>query len=279
MMGKLTNPVLLKELKLRFRFFKSVSGMLAYLIAMSIFVIGFFYITTQLTGTGYFRPSESFYLFSMLSLIQMGMILFIAPGLTAGAISAEREKQTLNMLLTTTQSSWQIIIGKLLSSLAFLGLLLFASLPFYSLVFLFGGISPVQLLTVFFFYFVTMVAIGSIGIFFSTMTKRTITSMIATYSSSVFVAGFTLFFFFISIMVNQTMIEAGEIAPFTYFWLSINPGALVLSLLSGNLMTEFYTLAGIDIPIWVTYLLFYTVLSIVLLTISSSRLRANMKRG
>ncbi|KGR81945.1 ABC transporter permease [Lysinibacillus odysseyi] len=278
-MGKLTNPVLLKELKLRFRFFKSVSGMLAYLIAMSIFVIGFFYITTQLTGTGYFRPSESFYLFSMLSLIQMGMILFIAPGLTAGAISAEREKQTLNMLLTTTQSSWQIIIGKLLSSLAFLGLLLFASLPFYSLVFLFGGISPVQLLTVFFFYFVTMVAIGSIGIFFSTMTKRTITSMIATYSSSVFVAGFTLFFFFISIMVNQTMIEAGEIAPFTYFWLSINPGALVLSLLSGNLMTEFYTLAGIDIPIWVTYLLFYTVLSIVLLTISSSRLRANMKRG
>lgn len=278
-MGKLTNPVLLKELKLRFRFFKSVSGMLAYLIAMSIFVIGFFYITTQLTGTGYFRPSESFYLFSMLSLIQMGMILFIAPGLTAGAISAEREKQTLNMLLTTTQSSWQIIIGKLLSSLAFLGLLLFASLPFYSLVFLFGGISPVQLLTVFFFYFVTMVAIGSIGIFFSTMTKRTITSMIAAYSSSVFVAGFTLFFFFISIMVNQTMIEAGEIAPFTYFWLSINPGALVLSLLSGNLMTEFYTLAGIDIPIWVTYLLFYTVLSIVLLTISSSRLRANMKRG
>ena len=278
-MEKLTNPVLLKELKLRFRFTKSVSGLLAYLIAMSIFVIGFFYIATQLTGTGYFRPSESFYLFLVLSLIQMGMILFIAPGLTAGAISTEREKQTLNMLLTTTQSSWQIIIGKLLSSLAFLGLLLFASLPFYSLVFLFGGISPVQLLTVFFFYFVTMVAIGSIGIFFSTMTKRTITSMIATYSSSVFLAGFTLFFFFISIMLNETMLAAGEMSPFTYFWLSINPGALVLSLLSGDIMTEFYTLAGIDTPIWVTYLLFYTVLSIVLLTISSKRLRANMKRG
>ena len=172
MLQKLYNPVLMKELKLRFRFFKSITGLMFYLLALCIVVSGFFMIVTQFSGRGYFRPSESFILFMMISVLQMGLVMFITPGLTAGAISTEREKQTLNMLLMTTQSSWQIIIGKLTSSIAFLGLLLIAGLPIYSIVFLFGGVSPLQLVTIFFFYFVTMVAIGSIGSFFSTVTKE-----------------------------------------------------------------------------------------------------------
>ena len=83
-------------------------------------------------------------------------MLFITPGLTAGAISTEREKQTLSILLTTSQSSFQIISGKLLSSIAFLLLLIVAGLPIYSLVFLFGGISPMDFVKVFFFLFVTL---------------------------------------------------------------------------------------------------------------------------
>ncbi|MBO1914210.1 hypothetical protein J4G37_56505, partial [Microvirga sp. 3-52] len=70
--------------------------------------------------TAYFTPDESFFLFTLLSFIQLGLVLFISPGLTAGVISTEREKQTLPILLTTSQSSFQIILGKLLSSIAFL---------------------------------------------------------------------------------------------------------------------------------------------------------------
>ena len=114
------NPVLFKELKLRFRSPKSFTGILFYLIAMCIFVFGFIFTTMSMTGTSYFRPSESLVLFSLLSYIQLGLVLFITPGLTAGAISSEREKQTLPILLTTSQSSFQIISGKLLSSIAFL---------------------------------------------------------------------------------------------------------------------------------------------------------------
>ena len=58
-------------------------------------------------------------MFAVLTILQMALVLFITPSLTAGAISSEREKQTLNILLTTTQSSTQIIIGKLFSSVAF----------------------------------------------------------------------------------------------------------------------------------------------------------------
>src|SRR5690606_18272 len=120
MKSLLANPVLIKEVKLRFRSLKSFTGILFYLIAMSVFVFGFIFLTTSISGSGFFRPDESFALFTMMTFIQLGLILFITPGLTAGTISTEREKQTLNMLLTTSQTSFQIIFGKLTSSVAFL---------------------------------------------------------------------------------------------------------------------------------------------------------------
>lgn len=88
-----TNPVLIKELKLRFRNMKSFTGILFYLIAMSVFVFGFIFLATSLTGSGFFRPDESFMLFSIMTYIQLGLILFITPALTAGTISSERENR------------------------------------------------------------------------------------------------------------------------------------------------------------------------------------------
>ena len=78
------NPVLFKELKLRFRSVKSFNGILFYLIAMCIFVLGFIFMTMNITGVSFFRPSESFILFTLLAFIQLGLVLFITPGLTAG---------------------------------------------------------------------------------------------------------------------------------------------------------------------------------------------------
>jgi len=160
MMERFYNPVFVKELKLRFRSFKSFSGLMFYLAVLCIFIAGFLLLTTEFTGKGFFRPETSFMMFAVLTILQMALVLFITPSLTAGAISSEREKQTLNILLTTTQSSTQIVIGKLLSSVSFLVLMLVAGLPLYSLVFLFGGVSPSQLVSIFLFYLVTVVAIG-----------------------------------------------------------------------------------------------------------------------
>lgn len=53
MMGRFSNPVLLKELKLRFRAFKSFSGLMFYLAVLCIFVAGFLLIYTQFSGTGF----------------------------------------------------------------------------------------------------------------------------------------------------------------------------------------------------------------------------------
>lgn len=279
-MNKLYNPVLLKELKLRFRFFKSITGMMFYLAALSIFVIGFLNIVLSIYETKYFLPDQSFLLFILISVIQMGLVIFITPGLTAGAISSEREKQTLNMLLITTQSSSSIILGKLFSSVAYLGLLLVAALPIYSLVFIYGGISPTQFVTVFFFYFVTMIAIGSAGIYFSTILKKTITAMISTYSFMIFLTIMTAFFFLISIVIsNTTTMFTETIHPFMYLWLSLNPGSLILSILSPEIQYGIEEITNISLPIWIPYLIIYVFITAFSLILSIKKLRVNMKQG
>jgi len=279
MINKLYNPVLLKELKLRFRFFKSITGMMFYLVALSIFVIGFLNIVLSIYDSKYFLPDQSFVLFILISVIQMGLVIFITPGLTAGAISAEREKQTLNMLLLTTQSSTSIILGKLLSSVAYLGLLLVAALPIYSIVFIYGGISPTQFITVFFFYFVTMIALGSVGIYFSTVLKKTITSMISTYSFMIFITIMTAFFFLISVTIlNTTIMDSEAIRPFMYLWLSLNPGSLILSILSPEIQYGIEEITNIGLPIWIPYLIIYTLITVFSLISAIKKLRVNMKK-
>lgn len=278
MMERFYNPVLVKELKLRFRSFKSFSGLMFYLAVICIFIAGFLLLTTGFTGKGFFRPDTSFMMFAVLTILQMALVLFITPSLTAGAISSEREKQTLNILLTTTQSSTQIVIGKLLSSVAFLVLMLIAGLPLYSLVFLFGGVSPSQLISIFLFYLVTVVAIGSIGVMFSTITKRTIVAMIATYGSIIFLGGITAFFFFLSMAFHQMGNTGAASSSFmTYFWASINPGALMLTLISPSMGDALVEVSGIEIPVWVTYLIIYLLIIVLTLTIAIKKLRANMK--
>lgn len=278
MMERFNNPVLVKELKLRFRSFKSFSGLMFYLAVICIFIAGFLLLATEFTGKGFFSPDMSFMMFAVLTIVQMALVLFITPSLTAGAISSEREKQTLNILLTTTQSSTQIIIGKLLSSVAFLLLMLVAGLPLYSLVFLFGGVSPSQLVSIFLFYLVTVIAIGSIGVMFSTITKKTIVAMIATYGSIIFLGGITAFFFFLTMAFHQMGNPmGGSMSIMTYLWASINPGALMLTLISPDMGDALAELSGVEIPVWVTYLIAYVLIIVCSLTVAIKKLRANMK--
>ena len=273
----LANPVLVKEIKLRFRNMKSFTGLFFYLIIMGIFVFGFVYLTSSISGGGFFRPEESFILFTMLSFIQLGLILFITPALTAGTVSTEREKQTLNILLTTAQSSFQIILGKLLSSIAFLLLLLVSGLPIYSMVFLYGGVSPGQIAVIFLFYFLTLLAIGSLGVMYSTVTRRTVVSMIATFSTMIFLTAVTGFFLILTVSISSASMGTG-ISPLSYLWASINPAVVLMSLLEPSWNNEISQVTGISLPLWVSYSIFYILLFAGSMWLSVSKLRVNMNK-
>ncbi|MFK9092397.1 ABC transporter permease [Bacillus salipaludis] len=271
------NPVLNKEFKLRFRSFKSFLGLAFYLLALSILIIGFIYLQTQNSPMGLFRPDQSKDMFLLLSFIQMGLILFITPGLTAGVISGEREKQTLNILLTTNQSSTSIIFGKLISSVSFLLLMIIASMPIYSIVFLFGGISPGQVVTILGLYIFTIFVFGSIGILFSTLIRRTIIAMVSTYGVTLFLTAGTAFLFTVTMSVNQMGITTNS--PIPYFFVMLNPVMILFGFLEPSAFRELSSQSGmgIDFPLWAAYLITYTIIFLIVIFISIRKLRPNMR--
>jgi ABC-type transport system involved in multi-copper enzyme maturation permease subunit len=112
-------------------------------------------------------------IFIGLLLLQTLMVAVLAPAATAGAISSEREHQTLDLLAVTPISSLAIVLGKLLSALAWVFVLILASIPVTALVFVFGGVAPDDMLRGYIVLFATVIGLGSVGIFFSTLTRRT----------------------------------------------------------------------------------------------------------
>lgn len=111
-------------------------------------------------------------MYGLLSGLQLLLVALITPALTAGAIAGERERQTLDLLLATGLSSWGILAGKLAAALAFALLLMVASVPVFTVVFLIGGLPLAVFLQVLFLQFVTAFTLGCAGLLISTLTRR-----------------------------------------------------------------------------------------------------------
>lgn len=263
------NPVLRKEYRLRMRSTRAPWIISVYLLIMGGIALSFIYLVTS--GDGFFDPGMSRTLFIMLSTLQLALIGFVAPGLTAGLISGERERQTLAILLTTDLSPLSIIVSKLTASLSFMTLLVFASLPLYSIVFLFGGVSPVQLLQVLAFYLVAMLFVGSMGIFYSTLFKRTgVATVLAYCSVAVIVLGTLIIGMFASQFYALSQAGGAAMPQSPPFWITmwflLNPAFDFFALFGlGDL--PFVGQTGVD-P-YLFYLIVYGSLSILFIGLAT----------
>ncbi len=112
-------------------------------------------------------------IFLGLLMLQTLMVAVLAPAATAGAISSEREHQTLDLLAVTPISSLAIVLGKLFSALAWVFVLILASVPITALVFVFGGVALDDVIRGYLVLFATVIGLGSVGLFFSALTRRT----------------------------------------------------------------------------------------------------------
>jgi ABC-type transport system involved in multi-copper enzyme maturation permease subunit len=120
-------------------------------------------------------------IFTAILVVQTLLTVMVAPALTSGAISVEREKQTLELLITTPVSTLGLVVGKLISSLAYVFLLIAASVPLMSIVFAFGGLAPEDLVRAYVLLIVVAFGIGSIGLFLSALFKRTQVATVVSY--------------------------------------------------------------------------------------------------
>ena len=136
-------------------------------------------------------------LFAGLMMLVTLLVVLLAPAFTSGAISLEREKQTLDLLVTTPISSLAIVIGKLLSALTYVFVLIAASVPLTAMVFVFGGVAPDDVVRGYIVLVATALGLGAFGLFCSSLVKRTqaatvitVFGVMAMTLGSIFILGF-----------------------------------------------------------------------------------------
>jgi ABC-type transport system involved in multi-copper enzyme maturation permease subunit len=171
--------LLAKELRSRSRGWRSMWVLTVYLGLLALLIGGFLALMGQATGTVPTGVGTS--LFSSLALGSLLLLAFITPALTTGAISGERERRTLDLLLVTRASPLGLVAGKLVGSLTYVVYLIVAALPGFALVYLFGGIPLHYLMMVLAVLLTTAVAHAALGLFLSALLKRTVLATVATY--------------------------------------------------------------------------------------------------
>lgn len=175
-------------------------------------------------------------IFSLLSVFQLLLVAFIAPAFTAGAISLEREKQTLDLLVTTPMRPGAIVVGKLLAALAFVFLLIVAAIPVSALVLMYGGAGIDDIVRQQVILFVTAIGFGVIGVFFSALVRRTQAATVLTYTTMLVVVIGTLLVwrFWTEIATNDPGNQFAEVrrAPEQLLW--INPAVAMIEVVANT---------------------------------------------
>ncbi|HEX2994817.1 MAG TPA: hypothetical protein VHP14_08335 [Anaerolineales bacterium] len=289
------NPVILKELRGRMRGKQAFILLTVYLGLIAI-LIGIMYISVT-SGSSSMRWNPSLRqevgkaIFGGVVLLELLLVSFIGPGLTAGAITGEREHQTFDLLRTTLLSASSLVLGKLGSSFTYLFLLILTALPIQSLAFLLGGVGVGELVASGLMLIVTAIFFCTLGIFFSSYMKRTLTATISSYGT--ILASFLVIvvvFFIILYVENTSSFNNNTMGPireylFTMFiWALVSINPFLAAIMSEVILVEeqslFYfqeSLFGntqfILISPWIIYIAIHLVLTVLLIFLSILKVR------
>lgn len=186
------NPVYKRELTVSSRSIRMALILLFFNGVLAVVALfNMFSVVEQVKVTAEIQYSRFLDLYTFVSAVEFIMLMFIMPALTASSVSGERERQTLELMLTTTMEPRDIILGKLWSSLTTMLLLAVSALPIQSLVFVYGGITIADIATLFLCYGIVALFTGGIGMFYSSMLKRSTVATVSTYVTIVLLAAGT----------------------------------------------------------------------------------------
>ncbi len=179
----LNNPVMMKELRGRMRGNRAMIILTTYLFlagVVTMLVYLAFYTSNVDPTSPSFEDSTAIgkTIFITVVTVTMLEISIITQSLTAGSITGEKERQSYDLLITTLMSPTRIILGKLIAAVGFALLLVISVLPLAGLAFLFGGVSATELSIAIVGLMVTVLLYASIGIFWSTVMRSTISATV-----------------------------------------------------------------------------------------------------
>jgi ABC-type transport system involved in multi-copper enzyme maturation permease subunit len=134
----------------------------------------------------------------------LGLSMLIVPSLTATSVNGDREHGVLATLQTTLLTQWDIALGKLLSAWAVALAFLATALPFLGWAWFEGGISGGRIALSLLVLVLVLAVVCAIGLMFSTLTARPVSSAVLTYlTMGALVFGTTIGFGLSAFLVTQ----------------------------------------------------------------------------
>lgn len=288
------NPILVKEVRTRMRGNRAFILLTAHLLVLGLALLLVYLIINSNLASGSNPQARGQFgkaVFGVLVWLELVLVSFTAPALTSGAISVERERQTFDLLKVTPLKAHALTLGKYLAGLVFIGLLLVTSLPLFSPAFLLGGVVLQEILIAVLILATSAIAFCAVGLFFSSLFTRPLVSTVLSYAFAIFVNFGIPVLMLLALVLFGIVLESRSaalgdsatpwLAAAIYLaWLmtSLSPTATIIAseaaLLDGQGSwlvhlplgdgTEMYFVAP-----WLAYVLFYLLLSLGLIWMSS----------
>lgn len=252
--------LLIKEMRLRMRRERTIWLIVTYILLLGL--LGWLDISVSSNNAAYGEnwSNIGLGLYSILLIVQLFLIIFITPAFTATAVNGEKERQTFDLLLCSRLSSTSLITGKLLAGLLNAFILIAASIPIFSLVFFFGGVSPLQALAALLVFILTAILAASLGIFCSTLVARPAISTALSYVLLLLWLGLPLLFAIIMPSSSSKMPAYMTWHPVMALLSTFNYGGL-----TNNSM---YAFGPFNLAIWQTYSIFTVIATLVFIGLS-----------
>lgn len=268
----LSNPILIKEMRTRMRGTRAFLVLTGYVVTLSL-IVSLIYIVLHKNAPTTVVNQAGSVLTPVLIYVQMGLICLIAPTFAASAISSEREQQTFDLLIASLARPSTILFGKLGAALSYLFLTLFGSLPLIALTYSLGGVALRDIAIAYLVMVVSGVTFCSMSFLWSTLIRRGVLAQLTSLIAVIFLVAAlpALALFFSALATNFNQSPSSAFMNMVFLLLRTNPFAAIASQIPGIPIPANVWLH--NVPVWVTQVIFYLLLTALSLLLSLRRLQ------
>jgi hypothetical protein len=173
------NPILFRELRRRMQGKALIISIISYVALMTVATVMIVLISSPSVASeasnetllGMRQTGEL--IFSWVTGIQGLLVLLVAPTITAGLTTGEKERQTFDFLRATTITRWMYVLGCFLSTVFYVALALICALPLLSLSLLYGGVTAVEIIQAQAVLLVGSSTLSAFGLYVSSVVHKT----------------------------------------------------------------------------------------------------------
>ena len=171
------NPILRRELKTALR-----SPLMLALTALYLLVLsGIIWAMWPSEGIFSLAAQASRSILMVVTVTQLLLVILYAPAFAATAITSEKERNTYELLFASRLRPRQIVVGKLLSSIVCLVILVALSFPIFASCFFLGAVSARETGVIYLVTIASSIFFGLLGLCVSAVVASSHTALIVTY--------------------------------------------------------------------------------------------------